>query len=450
MQDAVNLVAATDHEAELRQLVGEILARAQHAGADAAEVSASEAAGLSVTVRMGELETVEFNRDRGFGITVYIGNRKGSASTSDTTPGAIEATVLAACNIARYSEPDPCHGLADAALMARHLPALDLDHPWSPSVAGAEALALEAEAAARGYDRRVTNSDGASVATQRGCSVYGNTHGFLGSHIGTRHSISCGVIAADANGKQRDHHYSIARRVDDLEDAAAIGREAARRACARLGARRVATGRYSVLFGAEVAASLVGHVIAALSGGALYRKASFLTDSLGRQLLPSGYSIVERPLLPGGVGSAAFDGDGVATYPKAFVDDGMVASYVLGSYSARRLGLTTTGNAGGVHNIAIEGPERPIAEMLAGVQCGLLVTEFMGQGVNLVTGDYSRGVAGFWIEAGEIAFPVEELTVAGNLAEIYRGIVGMGDDPDRRGNVVAPTLAIDAMTIAAG
>jgi PmbA protein len=450
MHDAVNLVAATDHETELKTLVGDILARARHCGADAAEVSASEAAGLSVTVRMGELETVEFNRDRGFGITVYVGQRKGSASTSDTTSDAIEATVLAACNIARYSEPDQCHGLADASLMARHLPALDLDHPWSPTVADAEALALEAEAAARAFDRRITNSDGASVASQRGCAVYGNTHGFIGSHIGTRHSISCGVIAADANTKQRDHHYSIARCVDDLDAAAAVGREAARRACARLGVGPVATGRYPVLFSAEVAISLVGHVIAALSGGALYRNASFLTDSLGRQLLPAGYAIVERPLRPGAPGSAAFDGDGVATFDKAFVEDGRVASYVLGSYSARRLGLTTTGNAGGVHNVRVEAPSQSATELRRGMRQGLLVTELIGQGVNLVTGDYSRGVAGFWIIDGEIAYPVEELTIAGNLTDMYAGIIGIGDDLDRRGNVVSGSLLIDAMTVAAG
>jgi len=450
MHDAVNLLAATDHEAELTALVGDILSRARHCGADAAEVSASEAAGLSVTVRMGELETVEFNRDRGFGITVYIGNRKGSASTSDSTSDAIEATVLAACNIARYSEPDPYHGLADAALMARHLPPLDLDHPWSPSVADAEALALEAEAAARAFDRRITNSDGASVASQRGCAVYGNTHGFIGSHIGTRHSISCGVIAADAQTKQRDHHYSVARRVDDLDGAAAIGREAARRAVARLGTRTVATGRFPVLFDAEVAGGLIGHVIAALSGGALYRRSSFLTDSLGRQLLPAEYAIVERPLLPCAPGSAAFDGDGVATFEKAFVDAGQVASYVLGSYSARRLGLVSTGNAGGVHNVRIEGPTQPQTELLRSMREGLLVTELIGQGINLVTGDYSRGVAGFWISGGEIAFPVDEVTVAGNLADIYAGIIGLGDDPDRRGNIVSGSLLIDAMTVGAG
>lgn len=448
MDDVVNLVTATDHENELKALVSDILDRARRSGADAAEVSASEDAGLSVTVRLGELESVEFNRDRGFGITVYVGKRKGSASTSDTTPEAVEATVLAACNIARFTEEDAFHGLADSALMARVLPALDLDHPWTPAVADVEAAAREAETAAREYDRRITNSDGASVATQRGCSVYGNSHGFLGTHIGTRHSISCGVIAEDAKGKQREHYYSIARRVDDLEAGSRVGAEAARRAVSRLGARKVSTGRFPVLFAAEVAGGLIGHLIAALSGGSLYRNASFLTNSLGRKLLPDAFSVTERPLLIGAPGSAAFDGDGVATYEKAFIDRGHVASYVLGSYSARRLGLSTTANAGGVHNVWVDGPRRTFADLVRDVGEGLLVTELIGQGVNIVTGDYSRGVSGFWIENGEIAFPVEELTVAGNLADIYGGLISVGDDPDRRGNVVTGSLLVDGMTVA--
>lgn len=450
MNDVVDLTSATNHEDELKSLVADILTRARAHGADAAEVAASEEAGLGVTVRLGELETVEFNRDRGFGITVYVGQRKGTASTSDTTPEAIESTVSAACNIARYTESDPCHGLADARLMAQVLPALDLDHPWSPSVADVEAMAREAEASARGFDRRITNSDGASVSSQRGCSVYGNTHGFLGSRIGTRHSISCGVIAEDAKGKQRDHYYTVARRITDLDAPASVGAEAARRAVARLGAGKVKTGRYPVLFAAEVAGSLVGHLIGALSGGALYRNASFLTDSLGRKLLPDGFSIVERPLIPGAPGSAAFDGDGVATYEKAFIEHGVVASYVLGSYSARRLGLATTANSGGVHNVWVEGPRRPFAELIGAVGDGLLVTELIGSGVNLVTGDYSRGVGGFWIANGEITFAVDELTVAGNLTDIYGSLSAVGDDPDRRGNVVTGSLLVDGLTVAAG
>ena len=450
MDDAVNLVTATDHEADLRALVTRILARARANGADAAEVSASEDAGLSVSVRLGELETVEFNRDRGFGITVYFGKRKGSASTSDSSRDGIEKTVAAACNIARFTEEDPHHGLADAALMARVFPNLDLDHPWTTSVADAQTMAQAAETAARGHDARITNSDGASVGTQRVCRVYGNSNGFLGSHIATRHSVSCGVIAADDAGMQRDHYYTVGRAFGDLLEPAAVGTEAARRAVARLGARPIKTGRFPVLFATEIAGGLIGHLLSALSGGQLYRKASFLTDSLGRTLLPESYSVIERPLLPRGPGSAAFDGDGVATYEKAFVERGRIASYVLGEYSARRLGMTTTANASGVHNVWLEGPRTPFADLLGGIREGLLVTELIGQGVNIVTGDYSRGAAGYWISNGAIAHPVDEITIAGRLTDMFAGIAGIGDDPDRRGNIVTGSILIDGMTVAAG
>jgi PmbA protein len=356
--------------------------------------------------------------------------------------------VQAACNIARFTEEDPCHGLADRSLMARVFPDLDLDHPWTTSVADAESIALAAEAAARGHDPRIKNSDGASVGTQRVCRVYGNSNGFLGSHIATRHSISCGVISDDGNGMERDYYYTTGRSIDDLADAASVGTEAARRAVARLGARPIKTGRYPVLFSAEVASGLIGHLIGALSGGSLYRKASFLTDSLGRKLFPETFSVIERPLLPRGTGSAAFDGDGVATFEKAFIDRGEVASYVLGNYSAQRLGMATTANSGGVHNVWVEGPRQPFADLIKGIKQGVLVTELIGQGVNIVTGDYSRGAAGFWVSNGEILHPVDEITIAGQLAEMYGAIVGLGDDPDRRGNVVTGSLLIDGMTVA--
>ena len=450
MDDVVNLVAATDHENDLKSLVTDILRRAHDSGADAAEVSASEDAGLSVTVRLGELENVEFNRDRGFGITVYFGKRKGSASTSDSTPAAVAATVQAACNIARFTEEDPCHGLADASLMARVFPNLDLDHPWTTTVADAEAIAQAAEAAARSHDRRITNSDGASVGTQRFCRVYGNSNGFLGSHIGTRHSISCGVIADDGGGMERDYYYSVGRSVGDLDDPGRVGAEAARRAVARLGARPIKTGRYPVVYSAEVASGLIGHLIGALSGGSLYRNASFLTNSLGRKLLPEGFSVIERPLMPRGPGSAAFDGDGVATFEKAFVERGEITSYVLGNYSAQRLGMTTTANSGGVHNVWVEGPRQPVADLIKGIKEGIWVTDLIGQGVNIVSGDYSRGAAGFWISNGELTHPVDEITIAANLADMYGALVGLGDDPDYRGNVVTGSLLVDGMTVAAG
>jgi len=433
----------------LEALVVDILAAARREGADAAEVAVSEDAGLSVSVRMNELETVEFNHDRGFGITVYFDGRRGSASTSDTTPDAVAATIRAACNIARFTAADPCSGLADADRMARDVPDLDLDHPWDVSVDEAEAIARRAESAARAFDRRIVNSEGASVSSHQALSIYGNTHGFVGRQIGTRHSLSCSVIADDGKGMQRNHWYTLARDADALEQAEHVGEEAARRAIARLSPRAVPSGRHPVLFAPEVAVSLVGHVMGALSGGALYRRASFLSDSIGRQLLPRGYSLVEHPFLRGALGSAAFDGDGVATSEKAFVDDGVIRSYVLGTYSARRLGLASTGNAGGVHNLAVEASREDPAVLRARMKRGLLVTEFMGQGVNLVTGDYSRGTAGFWIEDGEIAHPVQEITIAGHLAAMYAGIIGIGTDVDPRFSTRCGSLLVDGMMVAA-
>jgi PmbA protein len=447
MNDANPLDISRDH-GHLTDLVERILLLARRAGADAAEVSASEDAGLSVSVRMGELETVEFNRDKGFGIAVYFDGHKGTASTSDTTVDAVEATVAAACNIARFTAADPCNGLADPHLMAREIPDLDLSHPWPLSTDEACAMALAAEAKARAHDARIVNSEGAGISTHQSLFVYGNSHGFLGRQIGTRHGLSCAVIAADAKGMQRDHWFTVARRRDQLDAPEAVGDEAARRAVARLGARTVATGRFPVLFAPEVSGGLIGHLIGALSGGALYRRASFLLDSIGRALLPAWISVVERPRRRGGLSSTAFDAEGVATYDKAFIDAGVVASYVLGSYSARRLGMVTTANAGGVHNLSVVGKREPATTLLARMQRGLLVTELMGQGVNTVTGDYSRGAAGFWIEDGAIAYPVAEVTIAGNLSEMLGAIVGLGDDLDARFNVQSGSMLIESMMVA--
>lgn len=433
----------------LENLVGEILAAARREGADAAEVAVSEDAGLSVNVRMNELETVEFNHDRGFGITVYFDGRKGSASTSDTTPEAVAATIRAACNIARYTAPDPCNGLADAERMAREMPDLDLDHPWDLSVDEAETLARRAESAARDFDARIVNSEGASVTSHQALGIYGNTHGFVGRQVGTRHSLSCAVIADDGGGMQRNHWYTLARDASALEAAERVGEEAARRALARLAPRQPPTGRFPVLFAPEIAVGLIGHVMGALSGGSLYRRASFLCDSIGRQLLPRGYSLVEKPRLPGALGSAAFDADGVATYEKAFVEDGVIRSYVLGTYSARRLGLASTGNSGGVHNLYVDAKREDPSVLRGRMGRGLLVTELMGQGVNLVTGDYSRGAAGFWIEDGEIVHPVQEVTIAGHLAAMYAGLIGIGTDIDPRFATRCGSLLVDGMTVAA-
>jgi PmbA protein len=442
---------ATDlrgEEAALTALVGEILAEAKRQGASAAEVSVSADVGLSVSVRKGSLETVEFNQDRGFGITLYFGARKGSASTSDSSRDAIRETVTAAANIARYTQPDPCNGLADADLMPRSVPDLDLFHPWDMDPARAEALAIECENAGYARDARIVNSEGAQVSTQQSCRIYGNSHGFVGSYVSTRHGISCVFIAEDEAGMQRDYWYTVNRNPAALEAAPAVGERAAQRALARLSPRRVRTGRFPVLFAPETASGLIGHLLGALSGGAQFRKASFLLGALGQPVAAGHLELVEEPHLRGRIGSAAFDGDGVATWPKSIVRGGVAEHYLLSAYSARRLGMRTTGNAGGVCNLAVRGETRPVPELLRAMGRGLLVTELMGQGVNGVTGDYSRGAAGYWVEDGEIAFPVHEITIAGNLKDIYRSIDLLGDDPDERGNIRAPSILVGAMTLA--
>lgn len=441
--------AAPDHTAAtLKTLVEQILEEAHHLGATAAEVAAGSATGLSVGVRMGELETVEFNKDRGFGITVYVGDRKGNASTSDASPDAVRNTVRQALKIAKYTEADPCNGLADADLMARAFPDLDIDHPWAIDVEGASRLALDAEAVALGFDKRIVNSEGARVGTQRGCHVYGNSHGFVEAAWATRHSLSCSVIAADKDGMQSDHAFTIGRAGDDLDDADSIGREAGQRTIARLGRRAVRTGSYPVLFDAPAASGLFGHLLSAISGASLYRKESYLVDSLGRQATARGITLTEDPHRRKGLASAAHDGDGVATRAKSFVEDGVVTSYILGSYSARRLGMATTGNAGGVFNLDVVTDPQPVAALMRAMGTGLLVTSLMGQGVNLVTGDYSRAAAGVWIANGEPAYPVDQITIASNLATMFKGIAGCGDDIDNRHNIRTGSVLVGDMTIA--
>jgi PmbA protein len=442
------VIDVRDSESDLKQLVSDILAEAARQGASAAEVSVNEDVGLGVTVRKGELETVEFNQDRGFGITVYYGLRKGSASTSDSSAGAIAETVGAARNIAKFTEEDPCSGLADPALMPTELPDLDLYHPWQLSADAAQELAVQCEAAGLGHDQRIVNSDGTQVSTQQSCRVYGNSHGFIGSFVGTRHSMSCVLIAEDASGMQRDYWYTLARDPADLESPDHVGVEAARRTAARLSPRKPATGRFPILFSPQMASGLIGHLIGAISGGALYRKASFLMDSLGEQVMSPHITLHETPLVPGWLGSASFDGEGVATQAKDFVRHGVVENYVLGSYSARKLNMHTTGNAGGVFNLQVEGTTRSVDAMLGDLDQGLLVTELMGQGVNSVTGDYSRGAAGFWVEGGEIAYPVDEVTIASNLRDVLCDIQCLGDDVDERANIRAPSLLVGAMTVA--
>ena len=432
----------------LHDLVAQVLERARAAGADAAEAGLTVDSGLSVNVRLGEVDTLEYHRDKGLGVTLYFGRRKGSASTTDFSPRAIAETVAAAADIARYTSEDPCAGLPDAADLAREIPDLDLYHAWDLDADAAIALARECEAAALGFDARITNSEGATLDTHGGYRVYGNTHGFLAGYASSRHSLSCTVIGEEDGAMQRDYWYTVARHPEDLEPAEAVGRHAARRTVRRLGARSMTTGRMPVLFAPEVARGLVGHFLRAINGHALYRKASFLLDHLGRPVFPDWLDMDERPHLPRALGSAPFDNEGVATRSRHLVEGGVLKGYVLDSYSARRLGLHTTGNAGGTHNVFVGDSGLDFDGLLEKMGDGLLVTELMGQGVNPVTGDYSRGAAGFRIENGTIAGPVHEITIAGNLRDMYRGIVATGTDYDRRGNVITGSILVGEMTVA--
>jgi PmbA protein len=433
---------------ELQEQVEAILAEARRQGASACEVAVSAGQGLSTTVRQGEVETVEFNRDQGFGITLYVGQRKGSASTSATGLEAIRETVAAALAIAKHASEDACAGLADAALMARELPELDLYHPWAITPEQAVEQALACEAAAFAADARIKNADGTSLNTHQGCRVYGNSHGFVGGYASTRHSLSCVMIAEGEGQMQRDYWYDVNRQGELLADAAGIGQRAAERAVSRLGARPVPTCEVPVLFAAELAGGLFSHLLAAISGGNLYRHSSFLEGALGQRLFPEWLSLDERPHLPRALGSAAFDGDGLATYAKPFVEKGELVSYVLGTYSGRKLGLPSTANSGGVHNLFVTHGDEDQQALIRRMGRGLLVTELMGQGLNLVTGDYSRGAAGFWVENGEIQFPVQEVTIAGNLRDMFRQIVAVGRDLERRGNICTGSVLIEKMTVA--
>lgn len=432
----------------LESLSRRLLDRARASGASQAEVSCSEDRGLNVNVRMGAVETVESTRDRSIGVTVYFGQRKGSASTADLREESLDATVAQACAIARYTEHDEAAGLADAALMATDFPDLEAWHPWALEADHAIDLALACESAGREFDSRIANSDGTSVGSGESISVYANSHGFFGRDRSTQHSIGCALIAGQGEDMQRDGWYSSALSREGLEAPVAIGRHAAERTLARLAPRSVATGQYPVLFAAEVARSLIGHLLGAVSGGALYRRASFLLDHAGKRIFPDWFAIDELPLLRGGLRSAAFDAEGVATRQAPLVSAGVLQRYVLGSYSARKLGLQTTANAGGVHNLQVAANAGGFEEMVGGLSNGLLVTELMGQGVNPVTGDYSRGAAGFWVENGAIAYPVDGITIAGNLKDVFAGIEAVGRDVDPRSHIGCGSILVGKMTVA--
>jgi PmbA protein len=432
----------------LKTYVTDALAEARRLGASGAEANVSVGQGLSVNVRLGEVETVEHTRDQGLAVTVFFGQRSGSASTSDLSPTALRDCVRAAASIARYTAADDCAGLADPAELATEFPDLDLYHPWNPGVERSIELARECESAARAADARITNSEGASLNSHEHLEVYGNSHGFLGSAAMTRHSMSCAVIGQDESGMQREYWYSVARDPANLEPAAAIGRQAARRTVGRLGARKLSTRKTPVIFEAPVASSLLSHFVGAIRGTSLYRRASFLLDHLGKPVFAPHVRIHEQPFLPKGLGSSTFDGDGVAPRERDLVRGGILEGYVLDVYAARKLGLKSTGNAGGVHNLMIDPGPDGLTALLRQMHTGLLVTDLIGFGINNVTGDYSRGAAGFWVENGEIGDPVEEITIAGNLRDMYRGIVAVGNDTDTRGNIRSGSILIDHMTLA--
>ncbi|MEN9456256.1 MAG: metalloprotease PmbA [Neisseriaceae bacterium] len=432
----------------LAELAQRALSHAQTLGASACDVEVTEGFGQSVTVRLGEVETIEYNRDKGVGVTVYVGQQKGHASTSDFSAKAIEDAVRAAFSIARYTAADDCAGLADPARLAHNAPDLDLCHPWALTVEEAIAQAQQCEDAARAVDVRISNSEGATVGTQCSHFIYANSNGFCDGYATSRHSISCSVIAESASGMQRDYWYSVARRAQDMQGALDVGRIAGERTVRRLDARKVATCQVPVLFEASLASGLIGHFVGAISGSSLYRKSSFLLDSLGTQVFSPIVQLSERPHLPLGLASSAFDAEGVVTVDRELVSNGVVNGYILGSYSARKLGMQSTGNAGGTHNLLLASTGENFQQLLKKMGTGLLVTELLGHGVNPVTGDYSRGAAGFWVENGVIAYPVEEITIAGNLRDMFKGIVAIGNDILVRGSKQCGSILIERMTVA--
>jgi PmbA protein len=435
---------------ELKEIIELALKEARSAGATQAEADVSLQQGLNVTVRLGEVETIEYQRDRGLGITVYFDGAKGSASSAKLTPDAIRDMVAKACAIARHTARDECAGLADREDLATAIPDLELFHPWDITPESAIEIARDCEAAGTAVDRRLTNSEGASVSSHRGVRVYGNSHGFLAGYPSTSHSISCVLIAQEGEDMQRDYWYSSARDPATLDEVGTIGRRAAQRAVERLGARKMATRRAPVVFAAELARGFFGHLVAAVRGSSQYRKSSFLLGAAGESVLPAFVQMQERPHIRAGIASSPFDGEGVTTRDRDLVRDGVLTGYVLGTYSARKLGLRTTGNAGGIHNLLVSGgADAPTLDaLLARMGTGLYVTELMGQGINGVTGDYSRGASGFWVENGVRQYPVHEITIAGNLKQMYRDVVAIGSDLDTQGAIRTGSVLVDGLTIA--
>ncbi len=446
--EAISNTTLSHTRQELIDIIDYVLKLAKKKGASEAEADIGTGIGLNANVRKGEIDKMEFERDKGLSVTIYMKGQKGNASTSDFSRDTLDQTVEAAFNIATYASQDPFAGLVEADEIAKEVPNLELFHPWSISPEQAVELAIECEQLAFEQDKRITNSDGTVVSTYSGATLYGNTHGFIDGWSWSVHSIDCTMIAKDDKGMQRDGWYSKARDYKDLEDIKSISKEAARRTLGRLSSRKLSTCQAPVIFEAPVASGLFSALITAISGSSLYRRASFLLDKKCEKIFSDHITIREQPHLSKALGSAPFDNDGVATKARDIVKDGVLQDYVLSGYSARRLGLETTGNAGGVHNLIIEPGSNNLEELIKQMNTGLLITDMIGFGVNQVTGDYSRGASGFWIENGEIAYPVEEITVAGNLKDMYQQIAAIGNDIDYRGNTRTGSVLLENMTIA--
>ncbi len=436
------------HISEVKDAVSEVLEHAKKLGATAAEAAMSSTSGLSVSTRMGEVETIEFNQDGGLGISVYVGNNKGSASTADLNPKTLRTVVEKAIDIAKFTSDDPFNGIADKELLEFAPLDLDLYHPWEVSPEQGIELCHQAEQAALNADERIVNSDGASFSSHQGLRVYGNSHGMIAGYPRTRHSISTMVIGKDGEQMQRDSAYTVARHKDDLNDAAKVGLEAATETLAKLNSQKLGTMKVPVIFRADIANSLFGHLVSAIGGGALYRKSSFLLDSLGTKVFSDCVNISERPHLLKGLASSPFDAEGLKTVDREIIQGGELQTYLLASYAARKLSMTPTGHAGGIHNWLVEQTHADLKALLKTMGTGLLVTELMGQGVNTVTGDYSRGAAGFWVENGEIQYPVSEITIAGNLKDMFKAVVGLGGDIERRGGIQTGSVLIEQMQVA--
>lgn len=432
----------------MKDAVSEVLEHAKKLGATAAEAAMSSTSGLSVSTRMGEVETIEFNQDGGLGISVYVGNNKGSASTADLNPKTLRTVVEKAIDIAKFTSDDPFNGIADKELLEFAPQDLDLYHPWDVSPEQGIELCHQAEQAALNADERIVNSDGASFSSHQGLRVYGNSHGMIAGYPRTRHSISTMVIGKEGEQMQRDSAYTVARHKDDLNDAAKVGLEAATETLAKLNSQKLGTMKVPVIFRADIANSLFGHLVSAIGGGALYRKSSFLLDSLGTKVFSDCVNISERPHLLKGLASSPFDAEGLKTVDREIIQGGELQTYLLASYAARKLSMVPTGHAGGIHNWLVEQTHADLKALLNTMGTGLLVTELMGQGVNTVTGDYSRGAAGFWVENGEIQYPVSEITIAGNLKDMFKAVVGLGGDIERRGGIQTGSVLIEQMQIA--